>query len=590
MNPILTIPIDKLAINSLSVAKIDGPVEIDGQLTSNSIITDTLYVNNLVTDSLKPVDPIWHGQSQDEIIGKGLEWAWPAKTVKLSYQDDRIWLNSNIDIADSSYKIDNVTVLSSDSLGPGVVFSHLKTLGTLTSLSVRGSAEISENLTVDTLYVKNLVSKTLPSNSTELYAFNESDLYGKGLSWTWESGSAQLIFRDNNRLWTNSNFDIGVNSSYKIDNIPVLSASTLGPSITTSNLKKIGTLNSLKVLGDVELGEFAFFNSSFGRLGLGTEEPSAAISIAEYGVEVSFGTNELNAGIIGTHSNHDLQIVSDNITRLTVKQSGEVHIGDVVNKQGILRVFGTLYADNLVSDTRIERTSPVQFIGSKDQSIYNNGLMWSGTDRTRQLVLKSDPDRLWSSESIDIAENQSYYISNMSVLSKESLGISVLHSNLITLGTLNSLSVNGDVNVNSAIKSTSMTTDSLSVGYVTLSKSVISSSDRLSIRTQDTELLYLDSAEIVIGNKQNPKRPVKIFGQLTVGVNNPDPTLSLAVSGNISFNNKKFITGVTIPTSGSFLIGDICWNENPKDTSYVGWICISSGTPGEWKPFGLIGS
>ena len=33
---------------------------------------------------------------------------------------------------------------------------------------------------------------------------------------------------------------------------------------------------------------------------------------------------------------------------------------------------------------------------------------------------------------------------------------------------------------------------------------------------------------------------------------------------------------------------DIVWNSNPVAGSVVGWICILTGTPGEWKSFGNI--
>jgi hypothetical protein len=55
------------------------------------------------------------------------------------------------------------------------------------------------------------------------------------------------------------------------------------------------------------------------------------------------------------------------------------------------------------------------------------------------------------------------------------------------------------------------------------------------------------------------------------------------------FANKKFFTGTAIPTSGTFNKGDICWNSNPQESSYIGWVCIIEGTPGEWLPFGAIG-
>ena len=36
--------------------------------------------------------------------------------------------------------------------------------------------------------------------------------------------------------------------------------------------------------------------------------------------------------------------------------------------------------------------------------------------------------------------------------------------------------------------------------------------------------------------------------------------------------------------------GDIIWNIQPRMNSYVGWVCIQTGAPGLWSPFGKIGN
>jgi hypothetical protein len=43
-----------------------------------------------------------------------------------------------------------------------------------------------------------------------------------------------------------------------------------------------------------------------------------------------------------------------------------------------------------------------------------------------------------------------------------------------------------------------------------------------------------------------------------------------------------------LPVSGTWTKGDLIYNTNPTPGGYVGWICIASGTPGNWKGFGLI--
>jgi hypothetical protein len=44
----------------------------------------------------------------------------------------------------------------------------------------------------------------------------------------------------------------------------------------------------------------------------------------------------------------------------------------------------------------------------------------------------------------------------------------------------------------------------------------------------------------------------------------------------------------TVPSTGTWTIGDIVYNSVPFSAGYVGWVCTASGTPGTWKTFGLI--
>ncbi|MBC7472559.1 MAG: hypothetical protein H7196_04870 [candidate division SR1 bacterium] len=43
-----------------------------------------------------------------------------------------------------------------------------------------------------------------------------------------------------------------------------------------------------------------------------------------------------------------------------------------------------------------------------------------------------------------------------------------------------------------------------------------------------------------------------------------------------------------IPTTGTYVKGDVIYNTSPTPGGYMGWTCIIAGTPGTWKGFGLI--
>lgn len=469
------------------------------------------------------------------------------------------------------------------------------------SLDIVGSASVQNNLavngtiTADTINVKHLITEAGSVAEVGNWVANtEDELLGKGFSWTWGDARTQLMFRPGNRLWANANIDLDLTNSYKIDDTEVLKAGELGSTIVKSNLRELGTLKALRVLGDVELGEFVHINSSYNRIGIGTDEPNASISIVDNNVEIAIGSPRLNVAQFGTYSTHDVEITTDNIARITVKNDGEVHISDEASKNGVLRVWGSIYADNIVTDTRLERTFPLEFKADRNSAIYGKGILWTGTGDTRQLIMMANPDRLWTSENIDLAGDHSYYVGGKSVLSANTLGQTVTESSLTKVGVLESLTVAGTVSLleNLEVSRGYITSSAITLtngdNFINVGFNQINTNNSVAITVQEKDAFYADQSEIAIGNSSNTRRAIKLFGSVGIGVNNPDPDIGLAVAGNVSFAGKKFVTGTSAPEIGSFEKGDICWNTNPQIDSYVGWICVVEGTPGVWAPFGAI--
>jgi len=460
-----------------------------------------------------------------------------------------------------------------------------------------GDYTVNGTITAETINVKHLTTESGNAFNVGNWAGNtESDINGKGFNWTWAEGNTRLMYRTGRRLWTDGRFDVDISSSYNIDDVPVLYANTLGGTITTSSLTKVGTLQNLAVSGDTVLGEFAFFNSSFNRIGLGTEEPSAAINIIDGGVDIILGSRIQHVATFGTDSNHDLSIVTDGLSRITVKNNGAVNIGDPTNGGGILNVYGVINATSIQTDNRIERSHPLQFTASKDTSIYGLGMIWTGTGSTRQLIMLGGPDRLYTTESIDIGENQCYYLNGVMALGSNTLGPSITNSSITKLGALQNLNVTGPAEFVGGIDATQSAIKAQSISFsngthaVTIGATGVNSTNNFAVKVQETDIIYGDSQQINIGDKTLQSRPVKVFGPLSVNINNPDPTLQFSVRGDVSIGGKRFTSGATQPISGMFEVGDICWNSEPRPTSYIGWVCVVAGTPGQWFGFGLIGN
>ena len=408
-----------------------------------------------------------------------------------------------------------------------------------------------------------------------------------------QQSQTPLFVNRNGRVWTNFDLDLSANHSYSIDNTPVLTSSALGVTIVTSNLRQVGTLNSLDVSGDAILGDFAYFNSTYNRLGLGTDEPSASIDIIDNNVQITIGSPAINLASIGTASNHDLAITTDNVARITVRNSGEIDIGDPNSKTAVVNINGTLNVTSIVADSRIDRTSPLQFQATNNSSIYGLGLNWTGTGSVRQLIMHSGPDRLWSTESIDIVDGKAYHINGVPVISSQSLGPTIISSNLTSVGTLRGLevsgagSITGDLNVAGTITTAHLALDD-GANSLTYTSTGIKTNSFISINGSSDPLFYGDNKSIEIGANTNTRKPVKVFGPLSVNINNPDPTLSFSVAGDVSIGNKRFTNGTDIPETGMYDVGDICWNTNPVKDSYIGWVCVVAGTPGQWLGFGQI--
>lgn len=53
-------------------------------------------------------------------------------------------------------------------------------------------------------------------------------------------------------------------------------------------------------------------------------------------------------------------------------------------------------------------------------------------------------------------------------------------------------------------------------------------------------------------------------------------------------NGKRIFWGTAAPTTGTWNAGDIILNSAPAAGGYIGWVCVTTGTPGTWKSFGTI--
>lgn len=281
-------------------------------------------------------------------------------------------------------------------------------------------------------------------------------------------------------------------------------------------------------------------------------------------------------------------------------KNGLVTLGDAIEN---LSVHAS--ADEQV----VNSSKSINFAGSDKNPIYGKGIQWSGFGNTKMLNFQKDPDRLWSSNTVDLHRDAHYSIDNTLVLSTEELGPTVKKSNLRSVGVLNGLAVNGDMNIdqfvfwNSGMNRMGIGIEQ-SNGQLSVASNYVEffvqpnevdaevgtyTTHDLRIQTDSTDRIVVKAnGDVTIGTAGGTDKKVKIHGKLGVGINNIRDDASFEVAGPVRMDGKRFSVADDIPTVGVHQKGDIVWNSNPVAGSVVGWICVLTGTPGEWKSFGNI--
>ena len=510
-------------------------------------------------------------------------------------------MNQLLSIVDDKLVVDRLQVKNTEGN-----LTHAGTMTVLGSAIFADNVQLAKNvevrgtLTVDTINAKNIVTDQNSSStgSLDFAEASEAALDGKGLNFTVGNTTNQFIYKEGGKLWSTLNIDLAPGKAFTIENLPVLTSTTLGNSVTSSNLRKVGTLKTLEVAGAAKIGEWAFFNPVHQRLGINTDSPSGAITIVENNVELVLSSYRINAAYIGTYNNTDLELGTDNTARVILKNTGEVVIGHPSYKNGIVKINGRLEVDEIITTKDKTINESLIFTATDSNSVYGTGVFWNQGRTQSQISFAAGPDRFISSDIIDLANEKYFAIGGQLVISKTKLGEGVTSSRLTTVGTLQSLAVSGNTVIKGSLSvgsaQNTIISDTIKFGDMNmfaLSSDGISVKNNFVINCDSEQEFKIDrEGSIEFGNENNTNRLIKVYGQLSVGVKNPAGDVAFTVGGTVSLNGKKFIKDSNKPTAGIFQKGDICWNTDPKATDFIGWVCVKEGSPGEWMSFGQIAS
>jgi hypothetical protein len=181
------------------------------------------------------------------------------------------------------------------------------------------------------------------------------DNYGKGIIFSGHGTTKQIVLSQSpDRFFISENIDLAKDKSISINRVKVLDSEELGSSITKSSLREVGRLKGLIVDGSVSINQYLYFNSVSDRLGLGTDEPHSALSVVDQGIEIILGVNEKSKATIGTYASHDLEIVSGNTPRITIKSNGDIDLGNFTSNPSKVRIQGKLSIGVSVPDSEVD--------------------------------------------------------------------------------------------------------------------------------------------------------------------------------------------------------------------------------------------
>lgn len=301
--------------------------------------------------------------------------------------------------------------------------------------------------------------------------------------------------------------------------------------------------------------------------------------------------------INGILDNSTQQVVVLSDDKITLRGNVKIH--------GVLDV-GLIKTTEIIADSRFEKKF-LTFAAPEGTDLAGTGLIWADKVQNKQLVYRSNPDRFFFSEHLELPSDKAIIVDGTPLLTYSELGATVISSNLRKVGTLKELKVGGNVNLGDTVFF-SPASQRFSIG-IEESNALFSIYDNVydvefivegnehgnakvgTYNNKGLDFVTGNQTRVSIGQNGNitlgtESTQTTLNGK--VGINVKNPKEALEVAGNIKFQGKLFATADNQPTEGSYQKGDIIWNSEPLPSKYIGWVCTASGNPGIWSPFGLI--
>jgi hypothetical protein len=180
--------------------------------------------------------------------------------------------------------------------------------------------------------------------------------------------------------------------SYKVDFRYNLLSSLLygGREMYRDIIYSVGQKSYMNYKGLIGLSvnQYLVYDANTDRLGIGTEQPNATLSIVDQNIELVFGASEPNIGSIGTFNSADLELVTDNTARLTIGAGGDITLGNANFGPTKVKIVGSLG----VNVSSIDPRTDLHVSGAIK---FNNTLHLSGVEAPTSGAF-NEGDILWN--------------------------------------------------------------------------------------------------------------------------------------------------------------------------------------------------
>jgi len=122
-------------------------------------------------------------------------------------------------------------------------------------------------------------------------------------------------------------------SLFNKDGQMIITPTSLAPSIVETNIKKLGNLQELNVLGDANLSGTVYINVN-GKVGINTDSPRGAFTVYDQDAEVSFARTTRRTMFIGSTSPTGIELGTNSQAQLVFKEN-QIDINSALTILGI---------------------------------------------------------------------------------------------------------------------------------------------------------------------------------------------------------------------------------------------------------------